>query len=150
MKASMIRKTIWVFVILCFCSGYVISYDNTEVSVTITNGTQRYVHILINNQSFVYVGPGGSAYTSTMLSTAMVEVFYSPGQGISGRAAKELTSTTTTTYSGSKSNTCQNNNSSGCAVNESDTRTATYSRSPMSWRVTPQDFSADTTSNANQ
>jgi len=147
MKEFLIRKTIWMLVILCFTSAYVISYEGNDVTVTISNGTLYYLHIMIDNQPFLYVGPGGNAFKTTQRSTAHVEAVYAPGQGKSGRAVKELNSVTTTTYSGSASHTCQNNKSSGCSVNDSDTRTSNTTRSPMSWRVIPADFQPDSTSN---
>ncbi len=145
-----VRKIVWAIVTLCFLSSYVVSYADDNVTVTITNETQYYVHILINNATYLYVAPGGYASTETPLSTAYVEVFYSPGQGVSGRAVKQLESTVTNTtdYSNSSSSTCNSTQShSDCSTSTDDQTTNSYSRSPMSWGVTSLDLSADSTSN---
>lgn len=143
MNGSAIRIVASVVVGICFASAYVVSYEEDEVTVTVTNATAHYLHVRINDESFLYVAPGASAQTETALMSASCEAFYSPGQGASGRATKELTSTSTTTNTGTWSNTCSNN-SSGCRVNDSDTYSSSYSRTPMSWTVTVADFPADT------
>jgi hypothetical protein len=146
MKQALLRKILWTVVIVCFSSAYVVSFEDGEVPVTISNGTRHYLHMLINNQPYLYVAPGGSASLGVMWSTVHVEVLYSPGQGISGRAVRDLTSVTTTTYSGGESRSCHNNSKNDCSVNHSDTRTSQTTRSPMSWRVVPQELSTDSSS----
>jgi hypothetical protein len=146
MRPSPIRKMLWVSVMICFASGYVVSYEDGGVTVTISNGTSHYLHVLIDNQSYVYVAPGASAQTETGRFTVYVEAYYSPGQGVSGRAVRELSSVSTSTHTDSQSNTCSNNSSGGCQSDMSTSVESGYSRSPMSWRVTPADFTADSTS----
>jgi len=147
MKQSPIRMMIWTFVVVLFASGYVVSIENSEVTVTIHNRTRHYLHVLINNQPYLYVAPGGSALTETGLTTVFVEVFYSPGQGISGGATKELTSVTTTTYSSNRSRDCStsgsNSGSNDCSDYSSTSVATGYTRSPMSWDVSPQELVAD-------
>jgi len=143
MNQSPIRMMIWTFVIVLFASGYVISVEDTDVTVTIHNRTRHYLHVLINNQPYLYVAPGGSALTETGLSTVFVEVFYSPGQGVSGGATKELTSVTTTTYSSKRSHDCSNSGSNDCSDYSTTSVATGYTRSPMSWDVSPQELVAD-------
>lgn len=145
MQRSPIRMMIWTFVIVLFASGYVVSVGDGNVTVTIHNGTRHYLHVLINNQPYLYVAPGGSALTETGLTTVFVEVFYSPGQGISGGATRELTSITTTTYSRRESNDCSNSGSNDCSESSSTLVATGYTRSPMSWDVSAYDLVADST-----
>jgi len=149
MKGTAIQHIIRVIVIVCFASTYVVSYENDNVTVTVTNRTSRYLHVLIDNSSFLYVAPGGHAQTETPRSTAFVEVFYSPGQGISGRGSRELTSETHYTSSGGYS-CSSSNNDSGCKYDDTTSSESTHTRTPMSWSVTPADLSADTTSSSNR
>lgn len=146
MVTRLIRGVIWMVVVFAFASSYVISYEATEVTVTVSNGTTHYLHVFIGNESFMYVAPGGSAQTVTGALTAFVEVRYSPGQGIRGVAVKELTSVATSTSTSSSAQTCSNNSESGCENDYGTSVSYAYSRTPMSWRVTPGDFPADTTS----
>jgi len=149
MKGRAIQQIIRVIVIVCFASSYVVSYEDDEVTVTITNRTSRYLHVLINNAAFLYVAPGGHALTETPFSTAYVEVFYSPGQGVSGRGFRELTSVTHYTSSGGR--TCSSsNNDGGCQYEDAISAESSHTRSPMSWSVTPSDISADTTYSSNR
>jgi hypothetical protein len=153
MKYAAIQKIIWVIVISCFMTSYVVSYEEDGVTITISNLTRYYLHVMIDNSSHLYVAPGGVVQTETQLSSAFVEVFYSPGQGVSGRAQKELTSTTTTIthYSDSNSNTCSGSSNKSCSSSSYGTgvTSSDYSRSPMSWTVTAADFVADSLSVAN-
>ncbi len=149
MKQSPIRMMIWTFVIVLFASGYVVSVEDGTVTVTIHNRTRHYLHVLINNQPYMYVAPGGSALTETGLTTVFVEVFYSPGQGISGGATRELTSVTTTTYSSNRSRDCStsssNSGSNDCSDSMVNSSVSGYTRSPMSWDVSPSELVADST-----
>jgi hypothetical protein len=123
-------------VLLVFLLRYVVSFASDQVGTTVLNHTPRYLHVVINNKPFLYVAPGSSVETESGL-TAFVEVFYSPGQGISGRAQKELTSTVTEEHSGSAD--CSNNRSNGCDDETSSSRSA----SPLLWDVTPSDLSPE-------
>jgi hypothetical protein len=151
MKSFTMRGILRLVVIFCFTSTYVVSYEDDDVSVTVTNLTGHYLHILIDTRTFLYVGPGGRAQIETPAYTAFVEVFYSPGQGISGRATRELTSVTNTTYSGGSNRSCSNrNDKQGCDYSDVTSAEASRTRTPMSWTVYPEDLSADTDPNFNR
>lgn len=145
MNTSPVRHLLTIVVVLLFTSTYVVSYDDGAVSVTISNRTRHFLHVSINNLTFAYVAPGGNAYTEITVSTAFVEVFYSPGQGIHGRAVKELTSTTTHTYDRDYDSGCNENQSGGgCDTYQSTSVETGVTRSPVSWAVTADELQADT------
>lgn len=153
MKYMPARKILWLIAITCFASSYVISFDENSVSITIVNRTRYYLHILIDKDPHLYVAPGGSVHSETRMQSAFVEVLYSPGQGISGRAEKELTSTTTTStnYSSDRGHTCASSSSgNSCQSMTSSEGSVSYSytRSPMTWTVVPADFEPDSVSSS--
>jgi hypothetical protein len=70
---------------------YALSFGDGGASVTVTNRTEYYLHITVNNKSYLYVAPGGVvAENLEMFSDVVVDVFYSPGQGIVGSGSKTL------------------------------------------------------------
>ena len=134
MKSFFARTILRAVVLSVFLLSYVITFASDQVDVTVLNHTQQYLHVVINNEPFLYVAPGGVVQTQSGL-TAFVEVFYSPGQSISGSGQKELTSTVTegviqSTSCSDERNDCENSTGS------------TRSESPLSWTVIASDLSS--------
>jgi hypothetical protein len=121
---------------------YMFSIANTGTTFTLTNRTRYYLHAKVNNESFVYIAPGGSA---TLEVTAPTSVFaivhYSPGQGVKGTAERTVDITETVTSSGAAS-TCTSNSQEGSTCHTTEPST-TSSASPGRWDVLPTDLTAD-------
>jgi len=113
---------------------YAISFSDQEMNFTLINQTPYYLHVTINNDSHLYIGPGRVVTEPVSgYGTVIAEVTYSPGQVISGTATKTFqpvrhdvtTGTNTCTDSGSN---CQSSTSSSSTID------------PISWTVTPADM----------
>ena len=59
--------------------------------LTVINGTDHYVHVIVDGEPFLYVSPGaGAIFEKEGYSTVIAKVFYSPGQGVSGHAERNF------------------------------------------------------------
>jgi len=66
MQTNLVRsKVISVAVVLIILFPYSISFGSEEVSLTIKNATAYYLHVIMNNESFLYVEPGRTTSFST-------------------------------------------------------------------------------------
>lgn len=62
-----------------------------EVHVQVSNQTLHYLHVIINNQSFLYVPPGRSVSLDPEgQHLAVMAAFYAPGQGVTGQAEQTV------------------------------------------------------------
>ena len=94
--------------------------------VKITNKTGHYIHVLINNRSFLYIAPDDYIRASFPVRELQVKAFYSPGQDVSGMAEREL-------YAAGTSQT-------GC---ERDVICNTVPAPNVSWQVTAADLAGE-------
>jgi hypothetical protein len=117
---------------------YMFSTAATETTFTLTNRTRYYLHAKVNNESFVYIAPGGSAIAEVTAPTSVfASVQYSPGQGVAG-AAERTVNVEATSTSSSGSSTCSNSSSgSTCSSTEPN---VTTSATPGRWDVLPTDL----------
>jgi predicted porin len=116
---------------------YALSFGDQGVGFTLTNRTPYYLHAIVNNTSYVYVAPGGAVtYQSDTFSDVIVEVTYSPGQSIVGKASKTFAPVHQETAT--RSNDCSNNNND-CH----STTSYSSSVSPMSWDITVSDLASN-------
>jgi hypothetical protein len=84
-------RKILIFCILFFMTFSInFSWSDEDAVMTVINQTDYYLHVIIGEESFLYVSPNRAvAYTpSESYATIVVEIFYSPGQDISGNASK--------------------------------------------------------------
>ena len=58
--------------------------------VVITNKTDHYIHVIINNQSFLYIAPEDYIRANFPIRELQVKVFYAPGQAVTGKVEREL------------------------------------------------------------
>jgi len=91
----------------------------------ITNKTEHYIHVIVNNRSFLYVAPDDYIRGSFAVRELQVKVFYSPGQSISGRAERELQA------AGEAQTSCERN-----------VFCNTVPAPNVTWEVTAEDFQA--------
>ena len=62
-----------------------ISLGDGKSSLTVVNKTEHFLHIIIENEPYLYISPEQSATHSTEAkSTMTISAFYSPGQAITG------------------------------------------------------------------
>jgi hypothetical protein len=62
-----------------------ISYSDESVTLTVNNKTGHYLHIIIDDDPYLYVQPENNIiYESDKYVELDIKAFYSPGQGISG------------------------------------------------------------------
>jgi hypothetical protein len=70
---------------------YSASYGDTAGNFTLVNKTSHYLHVIIGSTSFAFVAPGRSvAQEVGAPSVVLVDVAYSPGQGITGSASRSF------------------------------------------------------------
>jgi len=61
--------------------------DDAKSSLTVVNKTEHYLHVVVDEAPYLYVSPNKSiTHTTEAKPTMVVDVFYSPGQEISGSA----------------------------------------------------------------
>lgn len=122
-RQSARSRTLVLFTIIVILLPYTVSFGNEDASMTVVNGTTHYIHAIMNNKPFLYIAPNRSAKLVTEgPASVVVEVFYSPGQGISGRATDSFLIGRSTKESTCNSNTCE---------------TINVPEGPVSWEITP-------------
>jgi hypothetical protein len=126
------RSTIAAFIIMgILLFPYTISFGDVLSTLTVVNGTAHYIHAMINSQPFLYIAPNESVKFETESRGNIgvnVQVFYSPGQDISGDATNSFT------LGGSRIDESGCGGDSGCGP---------ISPPPVlheSWKVTPEDL----------
>jgi predicted porin len=131
------RKVGAIATLLIVLWPYAVSFSDQGVAFTLSNRTTYYLHATVNNTSYVYIAPGGVVtYQSDTFSNVVVEVTYSPGQSVTGRASKTFEAVRQDTAT--RSNTCTDNNSD-CH----STTSYSSSVSPLSWDVTASDLTSN-------
>jgi hypothetical protein len=88
---------------------YTVTFGDEEGTLTIYNHTLYFIHVIMNNDPFLYVGPGRSAsFSVDQQTTVYVQAFYAPAQGIEGSAQRTFTigGTVYKTDCSSGTNTC--------------------------------------------
>ena len=116
-------RALVLFTIIAILLPYTVSLGDEEASMTVVNGTTHYIHVIMNNKPFLYIAPNRSArHVTDGPTNVIVEVFYSPGQGISGRATDTFLIGHST-----KESTCTGSSTCATRVREG----------PVSWEITP-------------
>ena len=117
---------------------YTVSFGDTQGAFTLVNDTRYYLHAFINNKSYVYIAPGGViVHEVSAPATVFVDVSYSPGQGVEGKASKTFESVLHT-FNGSSTD-CSSSNSNNINTCNSTTG-VTSSVDPIRWDVTATDL----------
>ena len=83
-----------VLIILIILVPYTVSLGDQLSSLTVLNQTSGYIHAIIESQPFLYIAPNESVKFETESRRDIrvnVQVFYSPGQDISGQATNSFT-----------------------------------------------------------
>lgn len=113
---------------------------STETTFSLNNGTRYYLHANINNQTFVYIAPGGTvAMVVKAPASVYARVRYSPGQTVRGAGERTVDIQTTTT---STEGTCSSTDGDGSTCTSTEP-TSTTTTSPARWDVTPADLVAE-------
>jgi hypothetical protein len=73
---------------LIFTIGISLDYDAIW---TIRNNTEHYIHIMVNNKSYLYVRSHNSIKVETNARNVEIEAFYAPGQLIAGSVTRNYT-----------------------------------------------------------
>jgi hypothetical protein len=121
---------------------YMFSVASTGTTFTLSNRTRYYLHAHVNNETFVYIAPGGSVIVEVTAPTSVnARVRYSPGQAVKGAGERtvDINETVTTSQGGS---TCTSNDQGGsdCSTTEPST---SASATPGRWDVLPTDLTAE-------
>ena len=120
--------------LLILLAPLTISYSDETVTLTVNNQTDHYLHVIIDNDPYLYIKPGHNlVYESDKYVELDIKAFYSPGQGISGSvdtviAIKPYTASSTG---------CEDNSSSGGGCECSTTPASGGSKS---WSVSETDL----------
>ncbi len=78
-------------VLLMVCAGISVTFGSDRSSLTVYNKTGRFLHVIIQGKSFLYISPGASArYETEGAATVAVTAFYAPGQGVVGSASRSF------------------------------------------------------------
>jgi hypothetical protein len=93
-----------------------VAVGEDDSQLTVANLTGHFVHIFIEGQDFLYVAPDRSVtYAASARPDMLVEVVYSPGQGVRG----SLVDTVPVPYRGSTTAcSCQDDDSYGECIYE--------------------------------
>lgn len=68
-----------------------VSYGERKVTLTVVNGTELFLHVVVGPHPYLYIAPGDSIRhevendKSEGIETFYITAFYSPGQALSGR-----------------------------------------------------------------
>jgi hypothetical protein len=118
---------------------YSASYGDAGGNFTLVNRTSHYLHVIIGSRSYAFVAPGRSvAQEVGAPSVVLVDVVYSPGQGIAGSASRSFEIDLRT--SASNSTDCsRTSRSSNC----NSTINASEWVEPGRWEVAPADLAGD-------
>lgn len=124
---------------------HTVTFSSSDVTYTFTlvNRTPHFLHTVINNSSHAYLPPGGTLDARIRAyALAVVDVRYSPGQGMQGKASRVFESEChTTTSSTSTTSTDCNQSSPDCGESTSSgTSTSQTTCSPVVWMVFPADM----------
>ena len=128
------RKSIlWViFAVLVF--PWTISFGDEEVSFTVVNETRYYLHVIMNDAPYLYIPAKSSVvYRSDGPTHVMIQVFYSPGQGVSGSATKSVNLSVV-----GRGSSCHEDSKGGCHCASEPV----YGES-LVWHVLPDSLTAD-------
>ncbi len=110
----------------------------TDTSFSLNNHTRYYLHANINNQTFVYIAPGGTVVVDIKAPASVyAKVRYSPGQNIQGVGERTVDVQTTTTSTEGSSTCNSDNHESTCNTTDP---TSTTTASPARWDVLPTDL----------
>jgi hypothetical protein len=121
---------------------YMFSIANTGTTFTLTNRTRYYLHANVNNETFVYIVPGGSVIVDVAApTTVFASVRYSPGQEIKGVGERIVDIAESVTNSEGAS-TCSSDSQGGSTCSSTGPST-TSSASPGRWDVLPTDLSTE-------
>jgi hypothetical protein len=94
MKRSKRTTVVALIIIGILLLPYTISFGDQLSTLTVVNGTAHYIHAIIDSQPFLYIAPNESVKFETESTGNIrvnVQVFYSPGQDISGEATNSFT-----------------------------------------------------------
>ncbi len=118
--------------VLSLLFPYTASYSDSGGQITVVNGTERYLHVVIDGKPFLYVQPGGSVSFTGGSGSHAAFAFYAPGQGIAGRGDTVLT--ISVMYGTA---TCSKTGST-CSCTSSSENDGSTSYTSASWRVRPE------------
>ena len=114
---------------------------SADTTFSLINHTRYYLHASLNNQTFVYIAPGGSVALDVKAPTSVyAKVRYSPGQTVKGTGERtvDIQATTTSTEGASD---CNNTNQANTCNSTEPTSTTTAN--PARWDVLPSDVKAE-------
>lgn len=121
---------------LVFMLPLSVSFGDDKASLQVINRTAYFVHLIVNGEAILYIGPGNTATRDSETSTFDVKAFYAPGQGVSGRADRVLEAPY---YPGSVG--CEESSRGGCecVTNPSDYGSVTWEITHDTLTVDPGD-----------
>jgi len=136
--ARRIRHIGFWIILFILLSPMTVSIGADEVSVTVINKTDYYLHVIINGNPYLYVSPEGFAlYQSEGPLHTTVKAFYSPGQGVSGSATESFDLRV-----GGGGHSCYQDTKGECRCSSEPS----YGPSAEVWEVTPDLLRNDTLS----
>jgi hypothetical protein len=82
---AIFSKWHFLIILIIFICPLTISSGDDSVSLTVKNSTSHFLHAIIEGKSFLFISPSKSVvYTREGSATLQVQIFYSPGQGVTG------------------------------------------------------------------
>jgi len=125
--------TLWPY-LFSFAAG-------AETTFSLINHTRYYLHANVNNQTFVYIAPGGTVALDVKApSSVYARVRYSPGQTVRGTGERTIDIQTTTTSTEGVSTCVTDEQGNTCNSTEP---TSTTTANPARWDVLPSDLQAE-------
>lgn len=81
----------WLLVLfVAIITPLAVSYGKRKVTLTVANGTELFLHVIVDSNPYLYVAPGDSIRHEVEndkyegIETFYITAFYSPGQELSG------------------------------------------------------------------
>lgn len=114
---------------------------SVETTFSLTNRTRYYLHANVNNETFVYISPGGTIVVNVKAPASIyARVRYSPGQTVKGAGERTVDIQSTTTSTEGSSTCTDSGEDNTCSSTEP---TSTTTASPARWDVLPADLTAE-------
>ncbi len=91
LKVNFPKFLMLLFFLLLFNIAVISLGDNAQSRVTVVNRTTHYLHVFVDDEPYLYLSPNKSiTHTADAKPTMLVNVIYSPGQGVTGSATKTI------------------------------------------------------------
>ena len=112
--------------------------DEGRAPVKVTNRTEHFLHVSVNDRTFTYLAPNGSIQTKVDTEAVTIYATYSPGQEMSGVFTESYSTVEHKKYSGG--NFSCSNKKSGCSSKNSTGPSESRITVPVNVSIFPENL----------